>query len=143
MLQVFGTRHSVPRRRTAIASTMVRSTMLRLAVTALLAVVASAQPGVVLFAEGEHQGALLHTPSPGSLACAEDPRADCAALDPSAAAAAVAALLRVNPVEPVDAHASSQVRASPHRTAWSPDPTRAIPPSFPPFDAFSSLVSLY
>ena len=87
--------------------------MLALAVAALLAVVASAQPGVVLFAEGENQGALLHTPSPGSQACAEDPHADCAPLEPSAAAAAVAALLRVNPVESVDAHASSQVRSSP------------------------------
>lgn len=109
--------------------------MLTLAVAALLAVVASAQPGVVLFAEGEHQGALLHTPSPGSLACAEDPHADCAPLEPSAAAAAVAALLQVNPVEPVDAQASSQVRHSPHGTAGSPDPTHAIPPSFPFFDA--------
>jgi len=109
--------------------------MLTLAVAALLAVVASAQPGVVLFAEGEHQGALLHTPSPGSLACAEDPHADCAPLEPSAAAAAVAALLRVSPVESVDAHASSQVRPSPHGTAGSPDPTHAIPPSFPFFDA--------
>ena len=60
MLQVFGTRHSVPRRRTAIASTMVRSTMLRLAVTALLAVVASAQPGVGLFAEGAEQDATVY-----------------------------------------------------------------------------------
>ena len=108
--------------------------MLTLAVAALLAVVASAQPGVVLFAEGEHQGALLHTPSPGSQACAEDAHADCAPLDPSAAAAAVAALLRVSPVESVDAHASSQVRPSPHGTAGSPDPTHAIPPSFPPSD---------
>lgn len=104
--------------------------MLTLAVAALLAVVASAQPGVVLFAEGEHQGALLHTPSPGSQACAEDAHADCAPLEPSAAAAAVAALLRVSPVESVDAHASSQVRPSPHETAGSPDPTHAIPPSF-------------
>ena len=104
--------------------------MLTLAVAALLAVVASAQPGVVLFAEGEHQGALLHTPSPGSQACAEDAHADCASLEPSAAAAAVAALLRVSPVESVDAHASSQVRPSPHETAGSPDPTHAIPPSF-------------
>lgn len=104
--------------------------MLTLAVAALLAVVASAQPGVVLFAEGEHQGALLHTPSPGSQACAEDAHADCAPLEPSAAAAAVAALLRVSPVESVDAHASSQVRPSPHETAGSPDPTHPIPPSF-------------
>ena len=109
--------------------------MLTLAVAALLAVVASAQPGVVLFAEGEHQGALLHTPSPGSLACAEDPHADCAPLEPSAAAAAVAALLQVNPVELVDAQASSQVRHSPHGTAGSPDPTHAIPPTFPFLDA--------
>ena len=109
--------------------------MLTLTVAALLAVVASAQPGVVLFAEGEHQGALLHTPSPGSLACAEDPHADCAPLESSAAAAAVAALLQVNPVEPVDAQASSQVRHSPHGTAGSPDPTHAIPPTFPFLDA--------
>ena len=112
-VQVFGCLHSVSRRHTAIVSRMGRSTMLALAVGALLAVVASAQPGVVLFAEGENQGALLHTPSPGSQACAEDPHADCAPLEPSAAAAAVAALLRVNPVESVDAHASSQVRSSP------------------------------
>ena len=65
----------------------------------------------------------------------EDPHADCAPLEPSAAAAAVAALLQVNPVEPVDAQASSQVRHSPHGTAGSPDPTHAIPPTFPFLDA--------
>ena len=88
------------------------STMMTLAAAALLAATASAQPGVLVFADVEHRGALLRTP--GSAACAEtEGSAECAPMEPFAAAAAVAALLRVTPVQPVDARASSRVRTFP------------------------------